>query len=230
MIIKPDVVSWSPSKVCDWIANLLGGDAVWIDEDFFRSNRIDGRKLLLLSADDLKAIGAKKVGVQERILEAIDDLRNQLHTTNKETLQNKIFNLGCCSRMLYSHLVHKRIWEATRPDHVVSLMEDSSDDDNQKIKKQDKVLLDTLSFVSVVVEAVQRVVEIISKPTFKDNTELRSMRSLILALGIELASTAQRDQFVEKPNEILERSSKVLADYCDRITQNTKDPILIQAL
>lgn len=230
MLIRPDVVSWSPTKVGEWISRLFEGHAAWIDQDFIRANRIDGRKLLLLSADDLAAIGAKKVGLQERILEAIDELRLTLHGVNKGTLQKKIFHLACYSRVLYTHLAHRRKSEERQFEEGDELSSDEVFDDDNHTKEQDKVSLETLSFVSVVVESVQKVVEIISKPPFKNNVELRSMRSLILALGIELASTAQRDQFVQKPNEILERSSKVLADYCDRIIQNTKDSSMIEAM
>jgi len=220
--ITHEVINWSPAQVCTWLSKLVDEEKQ-IDKDFIGSNRIDGRKLFLLSADDLAAMGVKKVGVQETILHAIDNLRDEIHGRNtNEALQNKIVNLACSSRMLYSHLVHKRAWETNKPECDGSFLSDDI--------RQDQVLLETLSFVSEVVDAVQKLVLIISRPPYKDNKELRSMRSLVLALGIELASTAQRDQFVEKPNEILERSSKVLADYCDRIVQNSNDIIFVEPL
>ena len=54
------------------------------------------------------------------------------------------------------------------------------------------------------------------------------MRKTILKLSIELASTAQRDQFVDKPNEVIENSCITLAELCDRIVQELNDSLAIQ--
>ncbi len=54
------------------------------------------------------------------------------------------------------------------------------------------------------------------------------MRKTILRLSIELASTAQRDQFVEKPNDVIKKSCITLAELCDRVVQELNDSLAIQ--
>jgi len=54
------------------------------------------------------------------------------------------------------------------------------------------------------------------------------VRKTILRLSIELASTAQRDQFVEKPNDVIKKSCITLAELCDRIVQELNDSLAIQ--
>jgi hypothetical protein len=50
----------------------------------------------------------------------------------------------------------------------------------------------------------------------------------MLRLCIELASTAQRDQFVDKPNEIIQANCNTLAQVCDRIVQDLHDTLALQ--
>lgn len=53
------------------------------------------------------------------------------------------------------------------------------------------------------------------------------MRKQILKLSIELASTAQRDQFVDKPNDIIKTNLQTLADLCDKVVRELNDPLAI---
>lgn len=226
MIIESGISTWKPSDVYEWMTGLCQGQNEWINKDFIETNNIDGRRLLLLSADDLIAIGAKKVDFQEKILEAIQGLRDQLNDSVRDTLQHRLDSLACASRMLHNHLARKQVYPEMDYDH------DTEFNEQLNLRtKQDQVTLDTLSYVSAVIESVMRVVDVTSAPPFKDDAEIRSfLRSPILAIGIELASTAQRGQFVEEPNEFLMNRAKALARHCDIIIQNIKDPLLIQAL
>ena len=54
------------------------------------------------------------------------------------------------------------------------------------------------------------------------------MRKKILRISIELASTSQRDQFVDKPNDVIKNSCLNLAELCDRIVQELSDSLAIQ--
>lgn len=50
----------------------------------------------------------------------------------------------------------------------------------------------------------------------------------MLRVAVELASTAQRDLFVEKPNDLLKEASKLLSDCCELAVQAIDDPDFIQ--
>lgn len=63
---------------------------------------------------------------------------------------------------------------------------------------------------------------------FESQEQYIPIRKTILKLSIELASTAQRDQFVEKPNDVIESSCINLAELCDRIVQELNDSLAIQ--
>uniref|UniRef100_A0A6G1SP72 Connector enhancer of kinase suppressor of ras 3 n=1 Tax=Aceria tosichella TaxID=561515 RepID=A0A6G1SP72_9ACAR len=232
MLTNIDVVSWGPQQVKDWLRGLCD-DSSWMNEDYIINNNVDGRELLMVTADDLRHIGALKVDLQEHILEAIEKLRwSSSNFISKETLQVAILRLATQARGLQKQLVANRARAVSEQDilpvKVSSPTKDATRrDSNPRIQKQ-RVELDTLASVSAIVRTSRQVTEIISRKPFTKYDDYRSMKSLILALSIELTSTAQRDQFVEQPNDIIEKSSKALADYCERIVYGTKDILLIQ--
>lgn len=64
---------------------------------------------------------------------------------------------------------------------------------------------------------------------FEGQDQYVPIRKTVLRLSIELASTAQRDQFVENPNEVIQTSCLTLAEICDRIVQEINDSLAIQS-
>lgn len=230
MLNYVDVVNWTPLKVRDWLIG-LSDDVSWLKQDVIISAKIGGKELLMLSPMDLEMFGAVKVGLQELILEAIENLRFYNFNMTKETLQTAILRLACQSRGLHRQLVHIRAAQSeTKPYNSKNIMLSSEFRDESMKQKKQRVSLDTLANVSNIVTTVKNITGLLSSSPFSEHGEYRSMKSLLLALSIELTSTAQRDQFVERPNDIIEKSSKALADYCDRIVHGTKDILLIQPL
>lgn len=236
MLLNFDVGSWPPDKVKDWLSGLLD-DSSWMNADYILRNNFNGRKLLIAAAKDLDNLGAKKVDLQEKILEAIERLRFYNFNITRETLQTAALRLASQSRALQRQLVANRtrdhISNETHSPKFITLSKDYING-GSKPEKQ-RVDLDTLAYVSAIVKTVCEITQIISRAPFSKYDDFKSMKSLILALSIELTSTAQRDQFVERPNDILEKSSKALADYCDRIVlgsrgciNSTKDVLLLQ--
>lgn len=227
-----DVANWRPHQVRDWLKGLCD-DASWMNEDFIMNNNVDGSELLMLTADDLYKFGALKVDLQEHILDAIEKLRySSASFIAKETLQVAILRLAVQARSLQKQLVANRARALNEQALNLLKIPTATKDptrrsSNPKIQQQ-RVELDTLACVSAMVKTAQHVTEIISRKPFTKYGDYRSMKSLILALSIELTSTAQRDQFVEQPNDIIEKSSKALADYCERIVYGTRDVLLIQ--
>lgn len=224
MLTRNNVAEWTPSKVRDWIAGLCE-DASWLKSDFILENNIGGKRLLMMAPQDLEEIGATKVNLQEHILEAIGNLRYNNFNLNNETVQKLILNLACQSRSLYKHLTKERA--SSRLEQGIEL---SSEFKDSPSTPRQKISLNTLISVSSIATIVIKITDVLNRSPFSKNDDCRSMKSLILALSIELTSTAQRDQFVERPNDIIERCSKKLADYCDRIVLCTTDPVLFQPI
>ena len=225
-----DVNNWTPKQVTDWLTGLCD-DPDWINVNYVLNNNICGRELLMMSACDLFSLGATKVDLQERLLEAIEKLRFYNSNVNKETLQISMLRLACQARSLHRQLVADRQPETTskrrdQPNSKVVTL--SREFIHCKPKENQRVSLDTLVSVSAIVRTVRQITDTLNSAPFSKHGDYRSMKSLLLALSIELTSTAQRDQFVESPNDIIEKSSKALADYCDRIAHGTNNILSIQ--
>lgn len=226
MLTQIDLNNWTPVDVKKWLSGLRD-DASWINDDYIFINNVGGRKLLLATAQDLSNLGATKVDLQEHILEALESLRYYNSNVTKETLQVSILRLACQSRSLHRQLVAERASaEIHHPPDLKTVT--LSNDFTENAKGKQRVSLDTLALVSAIVKTVRQITDILNFASFSKHGDYRSMKSLLLALSIELTSTAQRDQFVERPNDIIEKSSKALSDYCDRIVHGTKDALLIQ--
>lgn len=224
-----DVSNWTPNKVHSWLTGLCDDDT-WLSENGIIDNRICGRELLLMTSSDLEKSGVKKVYLQECLMSSIEKLKAYNFNMSNETLQKLVLRLGCLARSLHKQLALEReSSKISQPNNnnsknvvLLSGFKENSIESNQRVS------LDTLVSISNLVTTVKHITDAMSHSCFSKHNDLRSMRSLILALSIELTSTAQRDQFVEKPNDIIERSAKALADYCDRLVQGVTDPLLIQ--
>lgn len=219
--------SWSPVQVCNWLEGLCD-DSNWLNGSKIRESKLCGRDLLLLNPEQLKDLGVGRVKYQELILEAIEELKFHCQDLTSDTIQILLLRLACKSRSLQNQLARERAPDlrgASAGKGTNSYQEHKSD--NPKATKQ-RISLDTLCSVSGVVSLVKEVTSRLNRSPFSCQDEYRSMKSLLLALSLEMTSTAQRDQFVERPNDIIEKSSKALADYCDTMVQLTKDPLLIE--
>lgn len=230
MLTNTDVINWSPDKVKDWLIKTCE-DSSWIKFDKIISNNIGGRQLLNMTYQDIELLGATKVSTQEYILEAIEKLRDNNGDVIRETLQSRILKLSCQSRSLHNQLIFekgKKINNGQQSDSKNIVLSAEFKDNPINLRKQQRVSLDTLASISAIVTSVKNIINILNSSLFCKQDEYRTMKSLLLALSIELTSTAQRDQFVERPNDIIEKSSQTLADYCDRIVYKTLDPLLIE--
>lgn len=125
----------------------------------------------------------------------------QLHYNfSSETLQSLALKLGCKARSLF----------------------------NQLRADAERVSTNTLSCVSEILNSVKTFVSWIDRYPFCNQTELyMPIRRTILLHSIELASTAQRDQFVENPNAVIKAACLSLADLCDRIVTELNDSLTI---
>lgn len=68
-------------------------------------------------------------------------------------------------------------------------------------------------------------VNIISIP---GQTQYLEMRTRMLKFGLELATIAQRDRFVENPVKQIKNSAQQLSKFTNYIIQDITDPMLLQ--
>lgn len=105
-------------------------------------------------------------------------------------------------------------------------------DSNMQINQSTKqrVSLETLDSVSLIVDQILQVVAWLNSLGLAANLSKfnKDFKSIVLRVAVELTSTAQRDQFVEQPNDILKKTSKFLADYCEWVVLAIDDPDFIQ--
>ncbi|XP_015793042.1 connector enhancer of kinase suppressor of ras [Tetranychus urticae] len=200
-----NVAEWTPQNVVSWLQGLE--DSILPYVAFFLNNNINGCRLLLLSCDDLENLNVTKVGHQEIILEAVELLKHLHYNFCSETLQMLSLRLGCKARSLFNILKRET---------------------DEEEKYRDRVTTKTLSGVCDILTSVKLFVSWIDRYPFGGQEEYISIRKEILKLSIELASTAQRDQFVEKPNEVIKENCAIFAETCDKIVQDLNDPLAIQ--
>lgn len=262
-----NIKSWNCSKVFAWLRG-LSDDICLFDEKLLLKSNICGKKLLLVSAYDLKDLNILQVDHQEAILDAISMIKRKVFDYETETVQSLILQLSCLARELQnklsfqiqtpsqenvndiyscvtnenSNIINNNIVAPTitisnntnsrgRNSNIESIDQptvtslrnnlDMKDDD-------DRVSIDTLTRVSKIVSIVDLIVNQLNTKPFTLYCHYRTMKSLLVAISIELTSTAQRDQFVDKPNEVIEKCVKSLANYCDKILFGRIDSLFIQ--
>jgi hypothetical protein len=76
-------------------------------------------------------------------------------------------------------------------------------------------------------EQLKQLVSWIDRYPFSGQSMYIPIRRTILQLGIELVLTAQRDQFVDKPNVIIKNACHSLSNLCDRLVQDLHDSLSI---
>lgn len=97
-IFKHDV-NYSP------IDHELGlDDCMYLYAHPFINNNVTGKSLLNMTVDDLSKLHVEKLGHQEVILEALENLRNLHHNLDTENLQYVCLRLSCKARSLCNEI------------------------------------------------------------------------------------------------------------------------------
>lgn len=231
----------------------------------------------MLLPEDLEKLNIIKIGHQELILDAIDQLRHLHYSFTTETLQTLALRLGCKSRSLYNlmrkevdcgqcssclynqkHEEEQRLLaESSMANGLYSPSNSSHSHHNHhsnhnyyhhssygghasgadRLDRLEpifiqracrKISTNTLSGVCDILLSVKQFVSWIDKDPFDGQDYYIPIRKTILAISIELASTAQRDHFVESPKEIIKSNCLTFAEICDRIVQELSDSLAIQ--
>ena len=207
----------------------------------------------MLNYEDLEKLHIKKIGHQEIILDSIDLLKHLHYCCQSETLQTLALKLGCKSRSLYNHL--RKEANCNKCENCLEKLNSppqTAFDENEEneliysnlfpqykksnvirrpmpIKKMcRKINTFTLSSVCDILISVKQFISWIDRYSFERQDHYTIIRQTILRISIELASTAQRDHFVENPKEIIKNNCLKFAEICDRIVQELNDSLAIQ--
>lgn len=237
-----DLSAWSAEHVVSWIRGLHQSLETITLESVIR-NRINGKRLVLLAGQDLvELIKPLKVEALQAILVGIKLLSYMSYTSNQETLQSLTLNLACQARYLYNQLIQAELSPRLLPVSTTITTPvtgtsknrfdftkvDSNVQINQSMKQ--RVSLETLDSVSTIVDQILSIVNWLNSTglPLKQPEFNKDFKSIVLRVAVELTSTAQRDQFVEQPNDIIKKTSKFLADYCEWVVLAINDPDHIQ--
>lgn len=234
-----DVGAWSPEHVASWIRGLHSSLQTTSFEQIIRS-RVNGSRLLLLDAQDfVELIPSLKVAALQAILEGIASLRSLKYNSNLDTLQSLTLNLACRAKYLYNHLIEAEHSPRLLPVSTTTATPMTGNsknrfdfakvDSNMQINQSTKqrVSLESLDSISRIVDLLFYVVNWLNSSGLVDKFN-KDFKLILLRVAVELTSTAQRDQFVEHPNDVLKKTSKFMADYCEWVVLCIDDPDFIQ--
>lgn len=169
----------------------------------FMNHNVNGQQLLNLRPEDLDYLGVSKLGHQEVILEAAENLRNFHYDLDRENLQLLALHLSCQTHSLYNELSQQT--DETKP-----------------------VSTQSLSDVVAIIKAVKPLVRWLDRPPFSGQLDYNDQKIELLKLSLEMATCAQRDRFAEKPVGEIKITCRTMADLADCIIQDTADPMILQ--
>lgn len=66
------------------------------------------------------------------------------------------------------------------------------------------------------------------RPPFSGQIQYADYKSQLLSLSLEMATSAQRDRFAERPVAEIRTCSSKIAKLADSIIQDVKDPMILQ--
>ncbi|GAB6019505.1 hypothetical protein CHUAL_001081 [Chamberlinius hualienensis] len=227
------VPEWSPDEVADWIKGLDDCFRPYIHS--FLNNDIDGRHLMTISSDDLNHLNIWKIGHQELLMEAIEQLRQSFYHLDVENLQWLALKSSCKARSLFNELSRSPMSSFYHqhpnyyhPHYYYYHHLQSLTNDQQQTKKQEQVATGTLSAVDDLIVSVKALVNWIDRPPFSTQQNYRNKRSFLLQRSVELATNAQRDKFAEKPNELIRDICGEIDALCDELIKEKRDPMVLQ--
>ncbi|XP_055916642.1 uncharacterized protein LOC129949295 [Eupeodes corollae] len=195
-----NVAEWTPDQVTDWLKGL--DDSMYNYVYSFTNNEVGGQQLLNIRPYELEQLGMVSIGHQEIVLEAVENLRNFHYNLDKENLQFLALHMATAARNLYRQL--------------------ATHCDNSKIETQ------ILNDITRTIATIKPIISWLDRAPFHGHLQFNEIRKNMLKLGLEMATSAQRDRFVENPAEQIKTTAETLAKLGDYIIQDITDPMLLQ--
>ncbi|KAJ6215970.1 hypothetical protein RDWZM_010470 [Blomia tropicalis] len=108
-------------------------------------------------------------------------------------------------------------------DHILPVQTPTTPEDLSPVSNS------TLNSVAEIIQAAKDFSKWVECHPFANQAKFTDPLKKIIKLSIEMASTAQRDQFVQGPNDVIRARCKELAEICDRMIQNLTDSLAMMA-
>ncbi|KAG5898199.1 hypothetical protein JTB14_005579 [Gonioctena quinquepunctata] len=143
------------------------------------------------------------LGHQEIILEAVEHLRNFHFELDKENLQTLALKLSCSANSLYKELL-------------------LLDDDCSIVQTQ------VMSDVHNIITTIKPLVYWLDRSPFAGDKDYIDNKTNLLQLSFEMATSAHRGIFSEKPVCTIRKICEKLAKIADHIIQEIMDPMILQ--
>ncbi|TMW41440.1 hypothetical protein DOY81_013479 [Sarcophaga bullata] len=195
-----NVAEWSPDQVTDWIKGL--DDSMYNYVYSFINNGVGGHQLLNIRPYELEQLGMNSIGHQEIVLEAVENLRNFHYNLDKENLQFMALHVATAARSLHRLLALK---------NGASVIETQ-----------------ILSDITRTIAKIKPLIGWLDRSPFQGQFQFTEICKKMLRLGLEMATIAQRERFVENPVEQIRTTAETLERLANYIIQDITDPMLLQ--
>ncbi|XP_059613037.1 uncharacterized protein LOC132259421 [Phlebotomus argentipes] len=195
-----NVAEWSAEQVVDWLKGLDNSMYHYVNS--FTNNEVGGQELLSIRPYILEQLGMYSISHQEIVLEAVRLLRNFHFNLDKENLQYLALQVASQAWSLHKQLTYCK----------------------------DKNVIETniLKEVTSTVATIKPLIWWLDRAPFKGQRQFNEIRSKMLRLGLEMATSAHRDRFADEPVNQIQTNAEKLAKLGDYIIQDISDPMLLQ--
>ncbi|EDV36758.1 uncharacterized protein Dana_GF11787 [Drosophila ananassae] len=196
-----NIAEWTPDQVTDWIRGLDESMKPYLYE--FSKHDIDGKALLNIRPYELENLGMRRIGHQEIVLEAVENLRNFHYHLKNDNLQFMAMHVGTAARNLHRELAKNHA-------------------DSTKIDT--RILHD----ITRMIATLKPLVSSLERAPFRKQEMYREYCGNVLKFGLELATIAHRDRFALYPVPAIRTSAERLERLANFIIQDISDPMVLQ--
>ncbi|KAK2715855.1 hypothetical protein QYM36_010425, partial [Artemia franciscana] len=202
-----NIDEWKPEQVFEWVRGLSANIASY--GKYFVEHGINGSQLLNFGPDDLQMIGIEKVGHKLEMMSAITNLRESHLSLDYETLQSLALRVSAKSRSLSAEI--------------------RQEETEEKLPTgRGKVTTSTLSGVTDLLRSVKDLLFWLDRSPFEGQEPYTSLRNTLVKISIEMATSAQRDQFAENPVAVIRSDCNQITTLCEKVVVELSDPYIAQ--
>ncbi|EDW48277.1 uncharacterized protein LOC6609587 [Drosophila sechellia] len=196
-----NIAEWTPDQVTDWIKGLDESMKGYLYE--FSKQEIGGRALLNIRPYELENLGMLRIGHQEVVLEAVENLRNFHYHLKNDNLQFMALHVATAAKNLHRELARNHA-ESTKIDTRI------------------------LHDITRTIATLKPLVGSLERTPFRKQEMYREYCGNVLKCGLELATIAHRDRFALQPVPAIRQSAERLENLANFVIQDISDPMVLQ--
>ncbi|KAH8301768.1 hypothetical protein KR059_011406 [Drosophila kikkawai] len=216
-----NIAEWTPDQVTDWIRGLDESMKGYLYE--FAKHEIGGRALLNIRPYELENLGMLRIGHQEIVLEAVENLRNFVSYSNS-IIRRFVSNPNLI--LQHYHLKNDNLQFMAL--HVATAARNL----HRELAKNhaDSTKIDTriLHDITRTIATLKPLVGSLERTPFRKQEMYREYCGNVLKRGLELATIAHRDRFAVQPVHDIRHLAEKLEKLANFIIQDISDPMVLQ--